>query len=222
MTIPQTIINFPEISLLTRDAHKLRGFFGNIFKEHSILLHNHFQEDDSFRQGYSLVQYKVLHNTPTLVGLGEGADLLVELFLKMKHIEIDGQRIDVFSKNINHATIKIGVCDDLHHYKFENLWMPLNQDNHKIYVSATEDEKKAMLNRILRNNILAFLKGMDATPPREQTLLTKFTLKKEKESNFKNQKMITFLGDFITNVELPTGIGLGKSVARGFGSICRV
>ncbi len=222
MQTPQTTITFPEISLLTRDAHKLRGFFGNIFKEHSILLHNHFQDDDSFRQGYSLVQYKVLKNIPTLVGLGEGAELLIELFLKMKYIEIDNQRIDIYSKNINHASIKIGVSDDLHHYKFENLWMPLNQENHRFYVSASVDEKKSMLNRILRNNILAFLKGMNATPSPEDKILTSFKLKNEKESNFKNQKMITFLGDFTTNVSLPTGIGLGKSVARGFGSIIRV
>ena len=59
MQITQTIIKFPEISLKTRDAHKLRGYFGNIFKEHSPLLHNHF-EDGTNRYAYPLVQYKVI------------------------------------------------------------------------------------------------------------------------------------------------------------------
>ena len=61
MQIIQAIIKFPEINLQTRDAHKLRGYFGNVFKEHSPLLHNHF-EDGKNRYAYPLVQYKVIKN----------------------------------------------------------------------------------------------------------------------------------------------------------------
>ena len=60
MKITQTIIQFPDIRLQTRDAHKLRGYFGNLFKEQSPLLHNHFQ-DGSTRYAYPLVQYKVIN-----------------------------------------------------------------------------------------------------------------------------------------------------------------
>ncbi len=59
MQIQTTTIRFPEIQLQARDAHKLRGYFGNLFKEHSPLLHNHF-EDGSLRYKYSLVQYKII------------------------------------------------------------------------------------------------------------------------------------------------------------------
>jgi len=37
MPATQPIIRFPEINLRTRDAHKLRGYFGNLFKEKSEL-----------------------------------------------------------------------------------------------------------------------------------------------------------------------------------------
>lgn len=57
MQIIQTIIKFPEINLQTRDAHKLRGYFGNVFKEHSPLLHNHF-EDGKNRYAYPLKHKK--------------------------------------------------------------------------------------------------------------------------------------------------------------------
>ncbi|GAB3029743.1 hypothetical protein [Spirosoma pulveris] len=80
--IPITTITFPEIALRTRDAHKLRGYFGELFKEHSPLLHNHLEADMpaeadgavavKFRYAYPLVQYKVLDQVPTLVGLGRG------------------------------------------------------------------------------------------------------------------------------------------------------
>lgn len=67
MQINQAIIKFPEINLQTRNAHKLRGYFGNVFKEHSPLLHNHF-EDGKNRYAYPLIQYKVIKNIPVLVG----------------------------------------------------------------------------------------------------------------------------------------------------------
>ncbi len=98
MQLHQTIIKFPEIELRTRDAHKLRGYFGNFFKEHSPLLHNHF-EDGSLRYAYPLVQYKVIEHTPYLVGLAEGAKLLIELFLKIKEIDLEGEHYPILSKN---------------------------------------------------------------------------------------------------------------------------
>ena len=82
MTIPLTLIRFPGIHLETRDAHKLRGYFGNLFKEHSPLLHNHF-EDGQLRYKYPLVHYKVIQEVPMLVGLNEGAALLTELVLSL-------------------------------------------------------------------------------------------------------------------------------------------
>jgi len=51
MTTPTTTqelqvcrIKFPEIQLQTRDAHKLRGYFGNLFKQQSPILHNHYED----------------------------------------------------------------------------------------------------------------------------------------------------------------------------------
>ena len=73
--IQTVIIQFPEITLKTRDAHKLRGYFGNLFKEYSPLLHNHY-ETGELRYKYPLVQYKVLDKVPTLVAIKEGAQLL--------------------------------------------------------------------------------------------------------------------------------------------------
>ena len=134
MKTPYTLIQFPEIKLKTRDSHKLRGYFGDFFKEHSPLLHNHFN-DGTLRYAYPLVQYKVLKNIPTLVGLDEGAKLLVELFLDIQELEIDEVNFPVSTKNIKHQPTEMGVKDDLFQYRFETLWMPLNQENYKNYLT---------------------------------------------------------------------------------------
>ena len=99
MQITQTIIQFPDIKLQTRDAHKLRGYFGNLFKEQSPLLHNHYA-DGKARYAYPLVQYKVIDNMPVLVGFQQGGELLVSLFLKIEEIDSDSSLLLVATQVI--------------------------------------------------------------------------------------------------------------------------
>jgi len=41
----------------------------------------------------------------------------------------------------------------------------------------------------------------------------------EKETKFKDKSMIAFQADFVSNAVLPSFVGIGKSVARGFGTL---
>lgn len=217
-TIPQTIIRFPEIKLRTRDAHKLRGYFGNLFQERSELLHNHMGNGD-FRYAYPQVQYKVIEQTPILVGIKEGAELLGELFLKIKQLDIGGQKYPVRQKNIEGKSKEIGISETSHSYRFQTLWMALNQKNHEQYEQSDELGRQHQLERILIGNMLAFFKGMDHFV--EEQIQVKGTFK-EKSTRFKNNRMLAFEGVFTTNLQLPDYIGLGKAVSRGFGTIYKV
>ena len=220
-SLPLTTITLPEIALRTRDAHKLRGYFGDFFREHSPLLHNHYA-DGTFRQKYPLVQYKVLGRVPTLVGLGEGADLLVQLFLSIRELDIDGYRYDVLAKHIRHEKAPVGMSDELHRYRFETLWMALNQENYREYTHLDGASRRQQLGRILKNNLLAFLKAAGAHQFDMPRILVNLNLREEVTTQFKNQTMLGFTGEFVANVNLPDGVGLGKSVARGFGTIRRL
>jgi hypothetical protein len=214
--IYQTIIRFPEIHLATRDAHKLRGYFGSLFKEYSPLLHNHLESGDSVYR-YPMVQYKVLAGIPTLVGLKEGAELLPQLFLKIKTLELGGQSYSVLQKNIENKIIPIGLSDELQAYRFETLWMALNQKNYASYIHEGEDQKLRHLKAVLTGNILSFYKAMDYRA--EDKIMMKLKVTGQKETLFKNNAMMGFEGEFVTNATLPGTIGLGKQTARGFGTI---
>jgi hypothetical protein len=213
--LPQTIIRFPEIKLRTRDAHKLRGYFGNLFKEKSELLHNHMGNGE-LRYAYPQVQYKVIGRMPYLVGIKKGAGLLGELFLKIKELDIGGRKYPVHQKNIEGKNSEVGISEKSHTYRFETLWMGINQKNHNRYIIADELEKQHMLERILIGNCLSFFKSVDHYI--EDQIQIKGTFK-EKSTKFKGNQMLAFEGMFTTNLQLPDYIGLGKSVARGFGTI---
>jgi len=216
-----TTITFPEIKLQTRDAHKLRGYFGTLFREHSPLLHNHLESGET-QYRYPLVQYKVVGQTPTLLGLNEGAELLTGLFLRVRELQLDDRMYPVFSKNIRHQRWPIGLDDDLHQYRYETLWMALNQENHRRYVQTIDEkERQEQLKRIAISNILAFYKAFNLLLPKEKRILLNLAVS-EKSTRFKEQTMLAFSGGFTTNALLPDFAGLGKSVARGFGTVCRI
>lgn len=220
-TIHTTTITFPEIRLKTRDAHKLRGYFGNLFKDHSPLLHNHLESGQN-QYRYPLVQYKVTDNTPMLVGLNEGGELLTSLFLKVQELQLDGHIYPILSKNIRNQRWSIGLDSDLHQYRYETLWMGLNQDNHRRYMQTeSEQARQEQLKRIAISNILAFYKAFDLRLAEEQRILLSLQVQ-EKSTSFKNQHMLAFSGGFTTNALLPDFAGLGKSVSRGFGTVKKV
>lgn len=255
--VPITTITFPEIALRTRDAHKLRGYFGELFKEHSPLLHNHLESDGTdlrqadvrgtdlqrsdasdqdrnrqpgdvegvvavkYRYAYPLVQYKVLDRVPTLVGLGEGAGLFTQLFLQMRELDIDGERFPILSKHIRHEQTSIGLSDDLLEYRFETLWMALNQTNYRDYRRYSDDEQRAQLKRVLTSQILATFREFGLWLEPTERILVRLSVE-ERTTQFKNQTMVAFTGGFLANVVLPDGMGLGKAVSRGFGSLKRL
>ncbi|MDK2841819.1 MAG: hypothetical protein PWQ17_1324 [Anaerophaga sp.] len=218
MQITQVIIKFPNIQLKTRDSHKLRGYFGNLFKEHSPLLHNHY-EDGSSRYAYPLVQYKVIDRIPVLIGFQEGAELLMSLFLKIREIDIEGQQFPVLAKNIQQTQCILTVNQQLYNYSFKTLWMALNQENFRKYVQLDEKEKKNFLNHQLQNNILSCYKGLSF---RVEERVMAIAQVEEKQTQFKNQSMLAFSGRFTTNAYLPKWIGIGKAVSRGFGTISQI
>lgn len=215
-TLPTTTIRFPELKLHPSAGHKLRGYFGNLFKERSPLLHNHLTDGTAIYR-YPLVQYKIIGGTPTLLGLGEGATLLAELFLKIKEICLEDQVYIIYAKNIETSKTNIGVNPaELYEYRFSTLWMCLNDRNHTKYMTVDDAGKSALLKSILTGNLLSLFKGIGYTEP--ERILAKLKVK-ETNTKFKNKQMMAFSGSFTCNVVLPEGIGIGKAVSRGYGAV---
>ncbi|NPA43440.1 MAG: CRISPR-associated endonuclease Cas6, partial [Chlorobi bacterium] len=91
--------------------------------------------------------------------------------------------------------------------------------NYREYISLQDPAaRKEMLDRLLRNNILSFYKGVDYWTD-EKILATAEV--RSKETRFKGKTMLAFTGNFTTNAIIPDFAGIGKSVARGFGTVGR-
>lgn len=211
-------ISFPDLRLRPADGHKIRGYFATWWRGKSDLLHNHSHQGGSIYR-YPLVQYKVLRNTPTILGLGEGAKLLVEMFLNLDELIIGEQVFPLLNKNIRSKQVEIGGIREMQVYQFLSPWMALNPENFLAWKDAKEEEKRRIEKGILMQNILAFFKaaGVWIDDRLEiETDLDVFTTK------FKNKSMVVFKGTFSVNALLPDLIGLGKSTSRGYGIIQKI
>ena len=86
--------------------------------------------------------------------------------------------------------------------------------------ARTDAERQALLERVLVGNCLAVAKAfghwvqgrLNADAPRLRP----------RTCRFKDQPMIGFEGPFRVNFLLPNGIGIGKSVSRGFGTVAAI
>jgi len=155
-----------------------------------------------------------------VVGLAEGAELVIERFLRIKYLDIDGFRFFTDQKNMKSQEHLIGVRGALHEYEFVNPWMALNQKNHALYLDYSPAERKKQLENILISNLISFFKAVGYQET--QQMMASLSLKEGRSTSFKNQQLLTFAGRFVVNVQLPDYIGLGKSVSRGFGTIRKV
>ncbi len=213
MELSYVLTKFENINLKTRQAVKLRGFFASHNKDNE-LLHNHHGERLIYQ--YPKVQYKVIKGVPIICGLGEGAELIIQLGRDADSIRIDEQQMSIYQKEILIKKESFGVTDKYIAYRLITPWIALNQKNSKKYYKASDMEKEELLKKILVGNILSMAKGLNYDV--KERIYCWLDLK-ECTVQFKNIKMKAFKGKFKVNFKIPDYLGLGKSVSRGFGTI---
>ncbi|MBD3287458.1 DNA repair protein [candidate division KSB1 bacterium] len=200
-----------------RDIPKIRGYFGRQFPQY-IQLHHHI-ESNKFIYAYPLVQYKVLNYTPTIVGINSGADVLKQIQFSISEMKIADAVIPITEKSITVSEQKFGLDKELHFYKFVSPWLALNQKNYHSYRNADYHGKFDLLNRILVGNLLSMSKAMEYTVPDRIEITNDTRLKPVK---LKGMDMSGFSGLFACNFIIPDNMGIGKSVARGFGTVKQI
>jgi hypothetical protein len=196
---------------------KLRGCFANRFE--NILFHQH-KKNGALRYDYPLIQYKIISGNPYIIGINNGAHKIIDKFLEIETLNLNDKIYNDIQGNLSTKSFDLFVDDhNIYDYVFPNPWIALNQKNYREYKNSTDKEKDELLRKILIGNILSFAAGIN-WHIEKQLLIFNLDLE-EVIVNYKNNKLIAFKGSFKSNVYLPSNIGLGKSVSKGFGRIIR-
>ena len=211
-----TEIKFSDVHLSKKNSSALRGYISNTYGNISDHFHNH--DGDKCINRYPLIQYKIIKNVPTLIGIKEGSDLLNNIFFDIKNIKLKNKDILINTKNIKSGEFPIGLSNDLYQYTLTD-WMALKSENYIKYSACKNDsDKRNLLKEILAGNIRSFLKMKGVFV---DNILLNINVKTHRVVKIKNHKMSVFNIDFVSNVLLPNNIGLGRNTAKGFGILSR-
>lgn len=206
-------VTYEELKLKNRDSEKIRGYISNRYIEND-LLHNH--DGNKFIYRYPLVQYKVIDNIPTIIGINEAANIVAKIGLFEDELIIRDVSYDINKKEINKENIEFGCTDDYIEYEFVTPWIAINQNNRAEYQYGNEIKKEEILKKILIGNIISMSKGLGYTVGKKLVCWINI---EEKRVKLKGITHVGFVGKFKVNFKIPDYLGLGKSVSRGFGTI---
>jgi Cas6b C-terminal domain/Cas6b N-terminal domain len=186
----------------------------------NILFHNH--DGEQFRYAYPLIQYKRIHRKAALVCLAEGTEQIMEFFQRrVRTLQIGNRPIDVEIENLYLNEITLQTWDKMFPLHLHQ-WMPFKAENYQEYHALTEDtDRHAMLERILRGNLLSMAKGLGWWLESEIKVEIG-RIHRSRLSEHKDYQAQVFDLDFRTNVYLPEHIGIGKRAGLGFGIVGKV
>jgi len=216
MEVRKALLIFTGNNLKKADIPKFRGYLSKKYPKYD-LIHNHL-EKGKLRYSYPLIQFKAVNYRPTVVAINEGIDILKEVFLELGEMKIGEKKETVHEKSIILKKEKFGISEEYIDYRFVSPWMALNQENYKKYIKLNRYDQRSFLKHILRENLKTISKGFNYRIPDIEKVKVDGDFRK-REVNFKNMKLLCFLGNFMTNFYIPEYLGIGKQVARGFGTV---
>ncbi len=201
------------------EARLLRSATISVTKPGSVLYHNHIR--DGFRYDYPLIQYKSLLGQAAILYLGEAVNTIGQLFRDLNRkvkVKDKNREIDFTIDRMRPKLYKLMLRDGFLTYDLIQ-WMPLQDENFGKYrLLESDEERLAMLRRLLRNNILSFARGVDWEPEGE-IVVKDLKIYREQWVSYKTEKFKSFNVRFRVNAFLPPYIGLGKGAAMNYGVV---
>ncbi|WP_449244101.1 CRISPR-associated endonuclease Cas6 [Desulfobacca acetoxidans] len=220
-TIEQCILKlrFNRSLSLKCQAKDLRGAIAGRYKEND-LFHQHSAEG-RFIYRYPLIQYKIIQGDGIIVGLGQGALNVAMISLLNENLELGYEHYIIMQQEMSLGKKHIGIVEQKIKYYFLSPWLALNEKNSRDYYRmGSPQERRHLLEKILTGNIISLSKGIGYTIP--APICVNLDSLREIRSKLKDTPMLGFTGVFSVNYDLPDYWGIGKSVARGFGTIRKI
>ena len=178
------------------------------------LLHQHGQSGLIYR--YPRVIYRIQDDGPLIVAVAEGIEALLGLTLVGQ-----GLRLGVTTRRIIDATFHVqehtlGPATTPRRYQLMTPWLALNQENHSRFGPMDKAQRQQLLDVQVANNCLSLAKSFGL---RITTRLAGKAHVRPVPVWLKQVEMLGFLGVVEVNFQIPDGLGLGKSVSKGFGAV---
>jgi hypothetical protein len=212
ITIARLRLRLDPIYPVPRADH-LRAAIASVRPEMD-LLHQHGREGVIYR--YPRVLYRVEGRHALIVAVEEGIEALTALTLVGESLRLGSTTPIVTDAILEVDDHQLGATEETRSYGFSTPWFALNQENHTRFTRSDPGEAQRFLDLQIANNCLSLAKSLGLRVDR--TVVGRADVR-QIPVRIKQIEMIGFLGNFEVNFEIPAGLGLGKMVSKGFGTV---
>jgi hypothetical protein len=198
------------------EAPRIREYFGEGFEQTVLQANRHPGTQQPFQ--YPRVQFKFVESAAVLIAMAEGAECLMRAWSEADPADFPPAIGDPQQVHCELREEKVAVTGEPLTYRVLTPWLGLNEKNFRAYTGSRNTAfRKDELSRILVGNCLGMAKSLgirlDGYVEADGRKLVSIKTK------LRNDPVIGFIGTFQVNLRLPDLIGLGRAVARGFGTV---
>ena len=166
---------------------------------------------------YPRVQVKILNEQIYIVGIKEGINPVVSLIDNFNSFNFGNITINIEKYDIEENKDQFITTEKLLRYKFITPWIALNKSTGGKYRFLADQEKPLFLNQLLGKNLLFIAKELGFEI--KNKIFTKVSIDNLIPEKIDENGWGAFTGEFKTNFLLPSYIGLGNGITRGFGTL---
>ena len=166
---------------------------------------------------YPRVQVKILNEQIFLIGLKEGVDPVLSLKEKIQTLDFGNISFNVLDNESDLSENQLRMTDKLMHYRFLTPWVALNQSTGGKFRRKKKQEKIKFLNILLAQNLIFIIKEFGSVL--DEKVYTKIIVPSLFPKSVDEKRWGSFSGEFKTNFLLPSYIGIGNGLTRGYGTI---
>lgn len=198
-----------------KTPYQVKGVFMGQFSKEKIVPFLDGTLRDTYL--YPRVQVKILNEQIYIIGIKEGVEPVLSLIDNVTSFNFGDITINIEKFDIEENKDQLNTTKNLLKYKFITPWVALNKSIGGKYRFLTDQEKPLFLNKLLGQNILFIAKefGLDI----KTKIFTKVNINNLSPDKIDENGWGAFTGEFRTNFILPSYIGLGNGITRGFGTL---
>ena len=166
---------------------------------------------------YPRVQVKILNEQIYIVGVKEGGNPVLSLMDNINSFNFGNITINIEKYDIEENKDQFITTEKLLRYKFITPWIALNKSTGGKYRLLADQGKPLFLNQLLGKNLLFIAKELGFEI--KNKIFTKVSVDNLIPEKINENGWGSFTGEFKTNFLLPSYIGLGNGITRGFGTL---
>ena len=213
--IESVVVRIVTDKPVRKTPYQVKGVFMKQYPDEPIISMINGKNREKYL--YPRVQVKILNEQIFVIGLNEGVDPVLSLKEKIQTLDFGNISFNVTETDSDLLKNQFQMTDKLIHYRFITPWVALNQSTGNRFKKIKNQEKIKFLNMLLAQNLIFIAKEFGSVL--EPKVYTKVIVPSLFPKTVDEKRWGSFTGEFKTNFFLPSYIGIGNGLTRGYGTI---